>query len=166
MDRFLDIAKTDDKGAYSVNWQAQPNMQGAKYFAIARDIDRNLAAIEGIKTSSKSVDLRLGPALTISGTVQNADGSPLARANINLNMMAGNMGGLVEYGRIKMNSDGTFTIPALPMGQRYIVYATAEGHGSASKKISITQSSTNAIQLAPFKLKTADLELAWPHIAS
>lgn len=70
------------------------------------------------------------------------------------------MGGMVEYQPIKMNSDGTFTIPALPMGQQYMVYVTASGHGSARKNIGKTQSRTNRIQLATFKLKTADRQLA------
>ncbi|HEY3762455.1 MAG TPA: carboxypeptidase regulatory-like domain-containing protein [Verrucomicrobiae bacterium] len=152
--------KTDDKGAYSVKWQAQPGMQGAKYFVIARDTEHNLAAIEAISTTTKTKDLKLGPGLTISGTVQDAKGAPLARANINLNMMAGNMGGLVEYGGIKVNSDGAFTIPALPMGQRYMVFASMSGYGQAQKNIGIAQSNTNSIQLAAFKLKAADRELA------
>ena len=70
------------------------------------------------------------------------------------------MGGMVEYEPIKMNSDGTFTIPALPMGQKYHVYASASGDGSAYKSVGKTQSQTNSIQLSPFKLKTADRQLA------
>ncbi len=156
----VDVAKTDDSGTFTVTWQPQPGMRGAKYFAIARDSEHNLAAIEPINTDKTRVDLRLGPALSISGTVQDAKGAPLTRANINLNLMAGNMGGLVEYQRIKINPDGTFTIPALPMGERYSVFARADGHGSDQKNIGMTESKTNRIQLRPFKLKTADLQLA------
>jgi hypothetical protein len=67
---------------------------------------------------------------------------------------------MVEYQPIKMNSDGTFTIPALPMGQQYHVYVSANGYGSANKSVGKTQSQTNSIQLSPFKLKTADRQLA------
>jgi protocatechuate 3,4-dioxygenase beta subunit len=157
-----DIAKTDTNGGYSVNWQAQPGMRGAKYFVVARDVDRNLVAIETIGTNKTQapVALRLGPGLAISGTVQDAKGAPLPRANINLNMMVGNMGGMVEYEPVKLNADGTFTIPALPMGQQYFVYASVNGYGSAQKNISKNQSQTNSIQLAPFKLKPADRLLA------
>jgi protocatechuate 3,4-dioxygenase beta subunit len=156
-----DIAKTDTNGAYSVNWQPEIGMRDAKYFAVARDVDRNLAAIGSIGTNEEApVILRLAPAISISGTVQDAKGAPLPRANINLNMMAGNMGGMVAYRPIKINSDGTFAIPALPMGQRYMIFATASEHGSARKNISITQSQTNHIQLSPFRLKAADRLLA------
>ncbi len=156
----IDVAKTDANGDYSVKWQPQPGMRDAKYFVIARDVERNLAAIEAIDTNKTHMALRLEPGLAISGTVLDAAGAPLPRANINLNMMAGNMGGLVEYQQIKMNSDGTFTIPALPMGQQYNVYVTANSFGSVRKSVSKTQSQTNRIQLPLFKLKAADRELA------
>jgi protocatechuate 3,4-dioxygenase beta subunit len=156
----INVAKTDASGEFSVGWQPEPGMRNAKYFTIARDVERNLAAIESIDTNKIRVTMRLEPALTLSGTVEDTNGVPLSRANINLNMMAGNMGGMVEYQTIKMNSDGTFTIPALPMGQQYNVYVNANGYGSAQKSIGKTQSQTNSIQLAPFKLKIADRQLA------
>ena len=156
----VDTAKTDANGEYSVNWQSQPGMRDAKYFVIARDVERNLAAIEAIGTNKTRVILRLEPGLSISGTVQDAKGAPLTRANINLNMMAGNMGGMVEYQPIKMNSDGTFTIPALPMGRNTTCMFQQTAMAPRSKSIGKTQSQTNSIQLSPFKLKTADRQLA------
>lgn len=157
----MSAAKTDAKGEFSVNWQSQPGgMRDVKYFAVARDVEKNLAAIEPIATNQTRVSLRLVPGLTISGTVQDGKGAPLPHANLNLNIMAGNRGGMVEYGRIKLNSDGTFTIPALPMEQQYWVFATANGYGTARKTIGKNQTRTNQIQLAPFKLKPANLPLA------
>jgi Carboxypeptidase regulatory-like domain len=153
-------AETDANGDYSVNWQPQPGMRNVKYSAIARDVKRNLAAITAIGANQKSATLRLGPGLSISGTVQDEKGAPLTYANINLNMMAGNMGGLVEYGRIHLNSEGAFTIPALPMGQRYLVFATANGYGSGRKSVGSAQSRSGRIQLTPFRLKMADRQLA------
>jgi protocatechuate 3,4-dioxygenase beta subunit len=156
----INTTKTDANGDYSVNWQFQPGMRGGKYFVIARDIERNLAAIDTIDTNSTNVSLQLEPALSISGTVQDIKGAPLTRANVNLNIMAGYMGGMVEYEPVKLDSDGAFTLPALPAGQKYNVYVTAKGYGSAHKSIGETQSQTNTIQLSPFKLRTADRPLA------
>lgn len=156
----INTVKTDANGDYSVNWQAQPGMRDAKYFVIARDVERDLATIEAIDTNSTRVSLRLEPGLSISGTVQDREGAPLAGARVNLNIMAGNMGGMVEYEPVKLDSDGTFTIPALPMGQQYYVNVSAKGYGSAYKRIGKTQSGTNSIQLSPFKLRVADRPLA------
>jgi protocatechuate 3,4-dioxygenase beta subunit len=155
-----DVAKTDANGEYSVSWQPQPGMPDAKYFVIARDVEQNLAAIEPIGTNKTSVSLRLVAGLAISGTVQDEKGAALSHANVNLNMMAGNMGGMVEYQPIKLNADGAFTIPALPMGESYGLYVSAKGYGSVNKNVRKTQSQTNSIQLMPFKLKLADRELA------
>jgi protocatechuate 3,4-dioxygenase beta subunit len=155
-----DVARTDANGEYSVNWQPQPGMPDAKYFVVARDVEQNLAAIEPIGTNKTGLILRLEPGLAISGAVQDEKGTALTHANINLNIMAGNMGGMVEYQPVKLNAEGEFTIPALPMGQQYYVYASANGHGSVSKNIRKTQTQTNTLQLLPFKLKLADRELA------
>jgi hypothetical protein len=110
-------------------------MPDAKYFVIARDVEQNLAAIEPIVTNKTGLSLRLEPGLSISGTVQDEKGAALTHADINLNMMAGNMGGMVEYQPIKLNAEGAFTIPALPMGQQYYVYASVKGYGSVNKNI-------------------------------
>jgi protocatechuate 3,4-dioxygenase beta subunit len=156
----INNARTDANGDYSVSWRWQPGMRGTKYFVIAREVEKNLAAIAAIDTNSAHVSLRLEPGLSISGTAQDRKGAPLARANVNLNIMAGNMGGMVEYGPIKLGSDGAFTIPALPMGQQYNVYVSAKGYGSEYKRVGKTQSQTNSIQLSPFKLRTADRPLS------
>jgi hypothetical protein len=79
---------------------------------------------------------------------------------VNLNMMAGNMGGMVSREPVRVDSDGTFTIPALPRGQSYHVYVSASGCGSAQRPVGKTQSQTNSVQLPAFKLKTADRDLA------
>jgi protocatechuate 3,4-dioxygenase beta subunit len=156
----IDNSKTDADGNYSVNWQPQLGMRDPKYFAVARDAERNLVAMEAIDTNKTRVDLRLGPGFAISGTVLDTKGAPVPKANINLNMMAGNMGGMVDNGRIKLNADGTFAIPALPKGQRYLIFVNAADYGSMRKNISTNQSQTTSIQLSPFKLKTADRQLA------
>jgi len=152
--------KTDDNGDFSVGWQPQIGMRDAKYFVIARDLEKNLAAIEPLDTNSTHMSLRLVPGLSISGVVQDRDGAPLTRANINLNIMAGNMGGMVGHEPIKIGSDGSFTITALPLGQQYFVNASAKGYGNVSRNIGKSQSQTNSLQLSPFKLKLADRPLA------
>lgn len=158
---MTDSATTDENGDYSVNWQDQTGMRGAKYFVIARDTEQNLAGIEPVDAKTTHVSVHLGPGFSISGTVLDSEGAPLTHANVNLNIMAGNMGGMVDQQPPSIGSDGSFTIPALPPGQQYNLWITASGYGSGQKSISKPQSSTNkSIQLAPFKLRTADRDLA------
>jgi protocatechuate 3,4-dioxygenase beta subunit len=157
---MMDNATTDANGDFSTTWQPQQGMRNVRYFVVARDVERNLAAIETIDTHTTNVDLRLAPGLAISGTVLDMQGAPLVHANVNLNIMAGNMGGLIVYEQVKQNSEGAFTIPALPMGQQYNLYVTAKGYGSAHRRVGITQNQTNNIQFSPFRLKNADRQLA------
>lgn len=156
----INSARTDANGDYSVDWQLQPGMPAAKYFVIARAVERNLAAIAAIDTNSTHVGLRLEPGFSISGTVQDGQGTPLLHAKVNLNIMAGNMGGLLAYEPVKLDSQGAFTIPALPMGQQYSVFVSAKGYGSVHKSIGKNQSQTNHLQLSLFKLRPADRPLA------
>ena len=151
---------TGPDGGYSVHWQAQQGMRGVKYFVIARDTRRNLAGMEEIDAKKTQASVRMEPGFSVSGTVLDAQGNPLTRANVNLNIMVGNMGGMIDREPVSVDADGTFTISALPKGQQYNLFISAADHGSGQKNITRAQSQSNSMQLAPFKLRTADLELA------
>lgn len=153
-------ATTDENGEYTLNWQDQQGMRGAKYFVIARDTEQNLAGMEPVDAKTTHVSVRMASGFSLSGTVQDSSGAPITRANVWLNIMLGNTGGMVDQQPVKIGSDGTFTIPALPPGQQYNLFVSSDGYGSGQKMISKAQSRTNSIQLAPFKLRTADRELA------
>jgi protocatechuate 3,4-dioxygenase beta subunit len=156
----VDGAVTGKDGEYSLHWQAQQGMRGVKYFVVAQDTRRNLAGMEEIDAKKTQASVRLAPGFSVSGTVLDTQGNPLTRANVNLNMMVGNMGGMIGREPVSVGSDGTFTISALPKGQQYSVFISAADHGSAQKSITRTQSQGDSVQLAPFKLRTADQELA------
>jgi protocatechuate 3,4-dioxygenase beta subunit len=158
---MIENITTDESGGFTIHWQARQGNQNAKYFAVARDPNRNLVAIEEIDEKKTQVSLKLQSGLTISGTVQDSSGTPLPRANINLNMMAGNMGTMLERRPVSTDSDGAFTIAALPLGQEYRIYVTAKDYGSANRAVGKPQTQTNgSIQLPVFNLKLADRELA------
>ena len=157
---MVDNAVTEADGGYSVHWQDQPGMRNPKYVVLARDVDRNLAGIESIDAKTTHASIRMSPGISISGIVLDANGVPIPLANVNLNMMIGNMGGMVDRRPVRAGDDGTFTIPALPPGQQYNVYISASGYGSGRRSVSRTQSQSNSIQLAAVRLRTADREIA------
>lgn len=157
---MADNEVTDADGNYKISWQDQPGMRNIKYYVIARDADRNLAGMEPIDTKKTNASVRMEPGLSITGTVLDASGAPLPRANVNLNIMAGNYGGMVDRRPTKVDSDGKFTISALPVGQQYSLFISSSGYGSANRRITKAQSQTNSIELTPFKLRTADREIA------
>jgi protocatechuate 3,4-dioxygenase beta subunit len=153
-------AVTDENGEYSLQWQDQAGMRNAKYSVIARDTEQNLAGIEPLDAKTTRVSVHMVSGFSISGTILDSSSAPITHADVNLNIMVGNMGGMVDQQPVRVAADGTFIIPALPLGQQYSVWIRADGYGSGQKMISKAQSRSNSIQLAPFKLRTADHELA------
>lgn len=152
--------KTDADGHFKIDWQPEQRGPNSKYFLIARDLDHNLAVAQEINDKLTNVDLRLQSGFSLSGTVQDASGAPLNRAGVNLNFMAGNSGGMVDQRPIQTDAQGGFTIASLPTGQRYSVYVRATGYGSASKQVTQTETQNGNVELPPFKLKLANLQLA------
>lgn len=157
---MVDNEVTDSDGNYTIRWQDQPGMRNVKYYVIARDTERNLAGIEPFDSKKTNASVHMEAGLSISGTVQDSSGAPLPHANVNLNIMAGNYGGMVDQRPTRVDSDGKFTISALPVGQQYNLNITASGYGSANKRVTKIQSQTNSIELTPFKLKVADREIS------
>lgn len=151
---------TDDNGDYTINWQPQQGMQNARYLVIARDLDHDLAAAEPVNEKTTNVDLHLDRALSISGVVQDASGAPLPQANVNLNIMVGNMGGMVGSRQVTPDANGSFTIHALPRDRQYGVYVSATGYGSRNRQLRQTQTQTNKVELPIFRLPTADRTIA------
>lgn len=152
---------TDDNGEYTINWQPQQGMRNAKYLVIARDPGRELAAAEPVDEKTTKVDLHLDRGFTISGVVQDTAGAPLPQADVNLNIMTGNMGGLVGSPQpAKCDSNGSFTIHALPRGKQYVVSISANGYGSRNRQVRQSQTQTNHLELPVFRLPVADRMLA------
>jgi protocatechuate 3,4-dioxygenase beta subunit len=153
-------AISDSKGQFSVDWSPQRVGPNSKYLLIARDPERNLAASEEITETSTSVDLKLQPGLTVSGSVQDADGAPLRGASVNLNLMSGSMGGMVDRRPILADDQGAFKIAGLPSGRQYSVHVSANGYGTMSRQVRPNESHTNLLEMPAFKLKKADRQLA------
>ena len=156
----MNDAKSDADGKYSISWQPQPGARNIQYFLIARDIEHNLAAAQRITQTETNLDLHLQSGFTVSGAVQDADGAPLRRTTVYLYFEAGNYGSSVNDGPIHLDAQGNFSISALPTGQRYSLYATAKGYGSANKNLQPADTQNPNVQLPPFHLKLADRDLA------
>ena len=116
---------------------------------VARDVERNLAAIGGFSLFSgipRNLDLTLQPGFCVSGSVRDKEGAPVTNATVTLTFneerTTGNTG--IE-GRLTVNTDfgmgvslppvevdgrGLFTFPALPQGRSgFGVTALANGYG-------------------------------------
>jgi len=156
--------RTGSKGQYAITGPKDP----ASYSGIiietnsimARDVEQNLAAIQECHMSTTNVDLVLQPAITLSGSVKNAEGEPIAGAELDFGFWARSFHKL-EARRTKVDESGKFSISALPQGREYeIFYVEAKGYGSGNASVQPKDTQTSRYEFPAFVLKHANLKIA------
>jgi hypothetical protein len=152
--------KTATNGAFSLTWSLQPwQMQSGAALLVVRDPARHLAATAEAPEDATNLNVKLKPPLTVAGVVRSVDGSPLAGAQIEVLLKAGNSYDQLEEQAAAADAQGRYEIKCLPADARYLVYATAKGHGRSQQQVE-GDSETNRVELSPFALKLADRVLA------
>jgi protocatechuate 3,4-dioxygenase beta subunit len=152
--------KTAANGAFSLTWSLPPwQMQGGSALLVVRDVARNLGAAEELAEDATNLDVKLKPALTVFGVVKNPDDSPLAGAEVSVQVKAGNYYSPLNEHSAVTDAQGRYEIKCLPADAQYWVYASAKGHGKVSQQVS-GDSGTNRQELSPFVVKLADHVLA------
>ncbi len=153
-------SRTDANGRYAFAWS--PHRSGLRditYCLVARDVARNLAAAMDLEEGTTNLDLRLRPALIVTGRVQDGNARPLANATIQASLWTDSMESQFG-GRIKPDAGGRFSIAGLPTGRRYTIRVFVKNLGSATQPIEAEASLTNQIELPPFVFKLPDRKLA------
>jgi 5-hydroxyisourate hydrolase-like protein (transthyretin family) len=128
---------------------------------IARDTERSLAAIQAFNMATTNVDLVLQPAITLSGSVKTAEGTPVVDAEVRLAILANSTLALLGGQPTKVNELGEFLVPALPQGREYDVWGiTAKGYGSGNAMVTAKDTQTNHYEFPSFTLIRADHKIA------
>ena len=153
-------SQTDANGRYAFSWNPQRSgSQDLTFCLVARDVARNLAVARDLEENVTNLDLRLQPALTVTGRVQDGNASPLVNATLQVALWTGSKESQFG-GRVKPDAEGRFTITSLPPGRRYTIRASAKNLGSASLALEVENTLTNRIELPPFVFKLPDRKLA------
>ena len=164
--------KTDSNGRYDITPQFSNLADGPinpKNTIIARDLERNLAAIEEFSGERTNVDLTLQPAITIAGSVKDVHGLPLSNAEVEFSFLTSKDHAQsdrqsvipFESRPIKADEMGSFSISALPQGRDYWIRGIkAKGYGSAFARLEAKDTQTNHYTFPTFVVKLADLKLA------
>ena len=153
--------KTATNGAFSLTWSLEPYQvqSGRGALLVARDPARNLAATAELDEETTNLDVKLKPALAVSGQVRNVDDSPLPGAQVGVWLRAGNSYDQFNEQPAAADAQGRYEIKCLPPEAQYIVFASAKGHGRVQQQLQ-GDSETNRVELPPFVLKPADHVLA------
>jgi protocatechuate 3,4-dioxygenase beta subunit len=171
MPGFAEV-KTDSRGRYDiipVYANAYDGPINPKNTIVARDLKRNLAAIEEFIGASNNIDLTLLPAITISGSVKDVQGQPVNNAELDFGFLTSkdeahfNSQSYIpfEVKPVKADGMGVFSISALPQGcDYYINDIKAEGYGSGRARVEAKNTQTNHYEFPTLVLKKADKILA------
>jgi protocatechuate 3,4-dioxygenase beta subunit len=150
---------TDSNGSFGLLWEPV-RLGGSERVCslIARDTLRDLAVAQDFDEPGK-VDLRLAPALTITGRVEDEKGKALAGGDVFVLFWSGNMAGTLDEHPVKVDAQGRFEIHTLPADRRYLVQVRTKGYGMASKDVTGSEAVSNRIELPDMVLKTASMKL-------
>ncbi len=148
--------KTGTKGEFSLTWSLEPwQARSGNALLVLRDLARKLAATEDLQEETTNLNVKLKPALTVSGLVKNASDAPLTTAEIGLWLRVGNGSYTLNEQMSPVNAQGRYEIKCLPPDAQYTVYASAKGYGKSQQRLE-PAAETNRMELAPFVLKPAD----------
>jgi hypothetical protein len=151
--------KTDAEGRFVLTWQPQnQNNSEEAVVLVARDLKRNLALSQSVEEDTTNLDLRLEPALTLTGRAAGADGKALTNIQAEITFWTEHMG--AGFGKpIRASADGRFEIKALPAGRHYGVSVSAKGYGRVNRDIKNDVEGLR-VELEPCELPLADQRIA------
>ena len=157
--------RTDAKGRYEIIGQKDMAIYNGEIIEtnsiMARDVKKNLAAVQEFHMITTNVDLVLQPAITVSGSVKDAEGAPIIGVELDLGFLAGRSNHRLEAQRTKVNESGQFSVSALPQGREYeIWYIAAIGYGSGNARVAAKDTQTNRYEFPTFVLNRANLQIA------
>ncbi len=139
---------------YGRSMQPQPNT------VVARDLEHNLAAaLDAEEGQTTNVNLRLAPALTMTGRVIDGNGKGITNADAQIMVRSDRMLSPLG-GPIRADADGRFEIKALPLARRYQLLVSAKGYGHEQRDLGNVEDSTKQLALDPFELLVADQRIA------
>lgn len=136
-----------------------PPGQELECMVVARDLERNLAAMLSLDEDATNVVLRLEPGIVMAGRVTDSQGKGIAKTEIHLSLQTDRRG-VPLTDSIPVHTNGSFEIKGLPANQRYYVNVRAPGHGQDNRSLASQDTAGPRIELDPFELPLADQRVA------
>ena len=116
---------TDERGRFDVGWS--PSWEPREGLCLmVRSVDLNLAAMADIAEDTEIIEVKLSPALTLTGTVEDPNGKPVPSAQTSVSLIKGWGCGTPVKSAIT-NGHGRFELCCLPQRQEYGIQAQAKG---------------------------------------
>ncbi len=154
-------AKSDAQGNYSVAWDSTSWGPDTTWCLVARHEEKGLAFSEILEPDTKTMTVKMETGWILTGTIVDAEGKPIEKANPMLMLRAGNWGStLSPQSEDRTDAEGRFTIRAIPPQRQYYLYARAEGYGKKQIDVKPDQFENGQLDLDPIALPTANLSVS------
>ena len=105
------------------------------FLLVGRHEGRNLAAAVEVADPSKAIDLRLLPALTVTGQVVDPDGKPIRGARVSVLFDRSRPDAPRYATKTQTDAGGRYRISALPPGRGCALRFEADGHATADLSV-------------------------------
>jgi len=150
---------TDSEGRFDVGWSSEWAGNIKDFCLMARHVELNLAAVVDVGSETQTVDITLEPALSLRGTVEDANDRPILGAVVGLSLIRG-WGAGTPVRDVVTNYQGRFELQALPQRQEYGVGANAEGYQRNAIRTGIINRVTQIEEVGAIILKEPDLSVS------
>jgi protocatechuate 3,4-dioxygenase beta subunit len=143
--------------------QDQRGPRGMAFWITASHETRNLAAVVEIGPDKQTLDIRLEPAMTLTGKVVDPNGRAIPGAKILPCLDLSAQGGwrpLPTRREVETDERGVFTIVAAPAGWPYQIAAGAEGYGQKSVSVDANALAGARVNLGLLTLPAASLTVS------
>ncbi len=140
----------DADGKFTATWDPRfEYVPWTSFYLLARDPQRDLAAIVNINTNIKALDVNLAPAVTLTGKAVDPNGQGIPGASLRIWLKA-------THWDARTDINGNFQIggiPAIEPNQSYSVCASADGYGRQyNSQVRSNDAANRRISLDPFTL--------------
>jgi formylglycine-generating enzyme required for sulfatase activity/protocatechuate 3,4-dioxygenase beta subunit len=99
-------------------------------YILARHVERNLATVMKIDENVNMLDVKLDPGAILTGKIVDSNCITIEGARVGTSIEGSNWRAIIPPVGMKSDAEGRFSFRALPLGQKYIFYASILHHRS------------------------------------
>jgi len=154
---------SDANGKFEVTYDlgSWPSSRTPTIFLVGRHYEKNLAVAVQVDEETRQIDVKLEPAVTITGHIVDPNGESIEGVEVRIMMRGPQWGSTIGRKPVVTDSNGEYEIKALPPGRTYDVYARAEGYGESRSGEFSTEAAVNScLDAGELTLAVANLSVS------
>ena len=154
-----DEARSDGQGRFEIAWDRRCQLHNTPAFCLmAREERSNLATVVEVTGETSVLDVKLTPGTSLTGRIVDPNGRALTNAWVYVMLHVPYWGQTpLRDEQVRVDGDGRFEIPAVPLGRWYTLYMYADGYGSRDMSIDVQTAPDRGVDIGSVVLPPARL---------